>query len=86
MELPFYLLKDLHYRDMIYIKLPAIYDTPIQKALRRDPNAYNFLERSPHYFDLGMRIMWLLFIKHKPGLDLGTALIPAWQVRYHLSI
>ena len=72
---------------MIYIKLPAIYDTPIQKALRRDPNAYNLLERSPHYFDLGMRIMWLLFIKHKKGLDLGTTLIPAWQVHCeHVSL
>jgi hypothetical protein len=67
MEVPYWLCSQLAkiYPDSIEIALPEIFSPNFQSILNADPLIVNIKEKTPFYYELGIKIVELVNINSK---------------------
>ncbi|KAK3284699.1 hypothetical protein CYMTET_7659 [Cymbomonas tetramitiformis] len=65
LEIPLWLTKDLASRGMIKVERPSYYGPRVKNDLQADPRCVNLGEKSPYFYDVGLR---LLEVSHDPKL------------------
>eukprot|EP00271_Cylindrocystis_brebissonii_P005301 TRINITY_DN17288_c0_g1_i1.p2 TRINITY_DN17288_c0_g1~~TRINITY_DN17288_c0_g1_i1.p2 ORF type:complete len:211 (+),score=38.63 TRINITY_DN17288_c0_g1_i1:447-1079(+) len=55
-ELPYWLIPELHQRNMITMHLPRIFGQKFRKEVQAEPLCVNLRECSPYYYTLGMKL------------------------------
>ena len=56
MELPFWLASSLVARNMVDVQLPKHYRERFRGRLRVDPIVVNLREKTPYYYEFGMKV------------------------------
>mmetsp|Transcript_92196 Transcript_92196/g.240313 ORF Transcript_92196/g.240313 Transcript_92196/m.240313 type:complete len:208 (+) Transcript_92196:72-695(+) len=59
-QVPFWLAQSLARRHMVELQLPDIYGSCQQEMLQRDPIVCRLCDKSSYYFEIGMRVAYLL--------------------------
>jgi len=77
LEIPLWLTKDLAARGMIKVERPSYYGPRVKNDLQADPRCVNLGEKSPYFYDVGLR---LLEVSHDPKL--AELLSITFQRRY----
>jgi len=59
-QVPFWLAQSLARRHMVELQLPEIYGSCEQEMLQRDPVVCRLCDKSSYFFEIGMRVAYLL--------------------------
>mmetsp|Transcript_144962 Transcript_144962/g.205152 ORF Transcript_144962/g.205152 Transcript_144962/m.205152 type:complete len:206 (+) Transcript_144962:47-664(+) len=75
---PYWLAQKLVRRNCVDLDMPAIFDEGILETLKTDPAVCRLGEKSSHYFEIGMKLAFLM--KNERLKDI---LMNAYITRYH---